>query len=215
MTYLIWIPAYNEELNVLPVHEDLKTLGHDIVFSDGGSSDKTVKIAKEAGIKIVSRSGKGKGYAVVDGLQFADENGYDYLILIDCDQTYDGKDVPRLIDLNDNHGMIVGRRNFQDIAFARRQANRLMTFILNLLYNAKIEDMASGLRVLKVANFVGKLDAQSFDIEPQMYCVALRDKMKIAEVPIKYSTRSGESKIGIQHLFLAIYRMFKERFTTN
>jgi len=212
MRILVCLPTYNEEENIEHMVSLLKKYQHEFIISDGQSTDKTVAIAKQLNAKVLERSGHGKGYAVKDSLQYASENNFDGLALLDCDRTYHVEDLNKLISEFATADMVVGCRNFSDIDFLRRIANYLMTGFTNLVFQSNMKDMATGMRILRVEKFLGKINAQSFDVEPQMHGVALREKMKIVEVNISYSERTGESKIGIRHFFLILYRILKERF---
>ena len=212
MKTLVWLPAYNEEVNVDYMIDELEKEGLEFVLSDGFSTDRTVELAKSRGAKIVMRSGPGKGDSIRDGLAYASANNFEALALIDCDRTYPVDKIPELIHLLRDADMVVGNRSMKDIAFLRRMGNILMTGILNLMYRSSVGDMASGMRVLRVSKFTGKLTAGSFDIEPQIYCVALRHKYRVIQHDIPYFKREGDSKINVGHLFLLIWRIVIERF---
>ena len=213
MRLLVWLPAYNEEESVGYMIDQLEKLSLDFVISNGFSTDRTAEIAQSRGVKVLDRSGFGKGDSIRDGLDYAAENNYDGLVLIDCDKTYPVDQIPRLAEEFKQADMVVGNRNMKDITFLRRISNILMTAILNMLYGSKIGDMASGMRILRVDKFHGRITTKSFDVEGQIYCIALGLKYKISQVDISYHARGGNSKINVSHLFLLIYRMFKERIT--
>jgi dolichol-phosphate mannosyltransferase len=192
--------------------EALRRAGYQhIVVSDAQSLDGTADIARTNNARVLPRSGHGKGFAVKDALIYAQEYKYDSLILLDCDRTYPVDSIATLIAAFSDVDMVVGTRNFKDISFLRRMANHLMTAWTNLVFNAQVKDMATGMRMLRVNRFAGKITAQSFDVEPQMHCLALKNKWRISEVAIPYNKRVGESKINLSHLFLILYRVVAER----
>lgn len=212
MKTLICLPTYNEELNIRPMIERLNKSGLDIVVVDGISKDNTEAIAESMGIKVLKREGFGKGSAIQKCMQYAESNGYDKILTIDCDQTYYPEDIPLLLEKANHYDMVVGARNLKDITFLRRIANLLMNLATNLLFCSKVNDMATGFRIIDVAKFKPYLHAESFDIEPQIYAVALREKFSYIEIPVRYDKRVGESKINILHFFTIILRLVKERF---
>jgi glycosyltransferase involved in cell wall biosynthesis len=211
MKALVCLPVYNEEHSIGDVIKHIQQQGLDLVVVDGQSHDKSVLIAQSLGAEVVQRDGLGKGSAVIKGMQIAVARGYDFLLLIDCDSSYPVRDLIKLTAFEASD-MVVGVRQMRDIEFKRRVANLVMTKVLNLLYNASLKDMASGMRALKVSKFAGVLTAKRFDIEPQICSIALKKKYEITEVDIEYYPRKGESKIGILDFFDALWRMFKERF---
>jgi glycosyltransferase involved in cell wall biosynthesis len=213
MSYLICLPSFNEADNIAYMLEELRSYGYtDIIVSDANSSDGTADIARSMGALVLPRSGHGKGFAIKDVLFYAKEHNFEALILLDCDRTYPISSIAELISSFINVDMVVACRNFKDISFLRRLANHLMTAWTNLFFNTNVKDMATGMRMLRVEKFVGNITAKSFDVEPQMHCLALKNKWRVKEIDISYKTRVGESKINLSHLFLILYRVVVERF---
>jgi hypothetical protein len=107
--------------------------------------------------------------------------------------------------------MVVAARNMADIGFSHRIANLIHTGITNLIYGSKIRDINSGLRAMKIEKYRGQLTARRMDMVAQITCLALRNKFKIKDIPIKYGKRRGHSKIGIIDGFDILWRIFRER----
>ncbi|MCB9234554.1 MAG: glycosyltransferase [Bacteroidia bacterium] len=212
MKILVCLPTYNEIASVGTMVERIQALGLEVFLSDGGSQDGTREKAAELGVKVVDRKGNGKGFGVQAALQYAANQKADYLALIDCDESYFPEDLPELIQFLPNFDLIVGTRPFKNITFARRLANFLLTATLDLLFFYPYKDIASGLRILKVDLFQKELDAAGFEIEPQISAVAVKRKMRIREVPIRYGERAGESKIRPVDFIWAVRQMLRDRF---
>jgi hypothetical protein len=132
-------------------------------------------------------------------------------VLIDCDGTYPADEIDRLAVFAHEYDMVVGIRDYSKISFNRRIANRLMNFIISTLYLTKVEDMASGLRILKIRQFKGIITAKYFDIEPQLLSIALKKKYTIKKVFVSYNERTQGSKTNILTLFPAIFRIIFDR----
>lgn len=213
MRYLVCLPTFNERENIAFMIESLRAFNHhDFIVSDAHSTDGTNEIALQNGAEVLPRTGHGKGFAVKDALIYAAQNNFQVLVLLDCDRTYPVEQISELLNHINESDMVVGYRNFKDISFLRRLANVVMTGCTNLLFFSSVKDMATGMRAIRVDKFVGKIDAKYFDVEPQMHAIALREGMKIVEVPIVYRKRTGESKIGLKDLFIILHRLLKERF---
>lgn len=211
MNYIVCLPVLNEEESILFLIKELQEKNYPFFISDAGSSDKSISIAKENNIMVQKRSGKGKGYAVKDALEYCQHNNYEGLILLDCDRTYAVSDIEHIIAEFSVADMVVGCRNFKDITPLRRMANNLMTWFTNLLFNSQVKDMATGMRMLRVNKFLNRVTAESFDIEAQLHSIALRNNYIIKEIYISYSSRSGKSKINIYHLFVILCRLVIEK----
>ncbi|MEZ5009082.1 MAG: glycosyltransferase family 2 protein [Chitinophagales bacterium] len=209
MRILVCLPTYNEEINVKPMVNRIRALNFDLIVITDGLPSNSSDCKKWA--KVLMRDKFGKGSAIIKCMEYAENNNYNKVITIDCDQTYHPEDIPRLIENANQYDMVVGVRPMKNISFLRRIANYFMNFVTNFLFCAKVKDMASGFRLIDVNKFKPFLTAQSFDIEPQIYAVGLR-RFKILEVAISYDKRVGDGKINIPHLFLVIYRLMIERF---
>lgn len=71
LKYSIIIPTYNEELFIEKVLKSLaKIENSEIIIADGGSSDKTIEIAKEYNVKIV-KSKAGRGIQLNEGVKIS------------------------------------------------------------------------------------------------------------------------------------------------
>ena len=107
MKTLVCLPTYNEEENIEYMLNGLLEEKLDVVVCDGHSSDKTVDLALKLDATVVFRKGFGKGSAIIDTTNYALANGYDKVVTIDCDRTYDYKDINRLIALSNSYDMVV------------------------------------------------------------------------------------------------------------
>jgi hypothetical protein len=75
--------AYNEELDLPRALASLKGVGDEVVLVDSGSTDRTLEIARESGVRVYSRKLDGlaeqKNYA-------ASLASHDWVLSIDCDE---------------------------------------------------------------------------------------------------------------------------------
>ncbi|MBU0628899.1 MAG: glycosyltransferase family 2 protein [Nanoarchaeota archaeon] len=214
MKPVICLPTRNEKENVQVMIDEIKSLGYDFFISDANSTDGTIGIAKKNKVPIYQRDGKGKGFGIRKALQIAKEKDYDILVLIDCDQTYPVKYIPKLLNLIEKEGfdMVVGARSLKEIKPFHRLPNKIHTLAINLLYGGRLKDINSGLRAFKVNRFK-KFSSKGFDIEAEITVKALKNRLKIKEIPIDYKKRVGHSKIKIKDGFLIFWRIIKERFS--
>lgn len=80
------IPAYNEEKNIERVIKAAKELDEvdEVLVINDGSKDKTAKVAKNAGTRVISlKENRGKGHAMKVGIE---KSKGDVLIFLDADQ---------------------------------------------------------------------------------------------------------------------------------
>ena len=213
MSILICVPTYNEEKAIQGVIELLREANLDFVICDGFSTDQTVAIAQVLNAECVNRDQVGKGFAISKCLEIASQRGYKYMGTIDCDLTYDVQDLIRLYQLakQDGYDMVVGARPFPNIAWHRRLANQFISWYFNFMFRSKVKDIITGLRILKVERYYGKIKAISFDVEPRILAYTVKNKLKYIEVPINYSERTGESKANLKELALILWGITHER----
>lgn len=211
MKTLVCLPTRNERESVAAMIERIRALGYELMISDERSDDGTIAIAEGLGVAVHQRDGSGKGFGVRKALEVASAGGYEALILIDCDLTYPVERIPDLLAEMETADMVVGCRDFRKITWSHRLVNYLHTGMINWLFGARLQDINSGLRALRVSAFRGRIDAQSFDVEAQMTVRALRARMRIRELRVDYRERGGRSKIRAWHTWTICRTIVAER----
>ena len=110
------IPAYNEENNVESIITDYKSQKNveNIIVVDNHSSDNTVQIAKKMGAIIVEKeSNKGFADSCLMGLKKSLETDANIIVLTECDGTYAGHDIEKLVPFLDECDVAIGSRLIQ------------------------------------------------------------------------------------------------------
>lgn len=210
---LICLPTFREEQSIEKMIDQIRSLNYQLIITDGGSDDRTVQIAMNKGVEVMLRPGLGKGAGIIQVLDYALSEGYEAVGFLDCDMTYPVRALPKMEEeLLKGADMVVGCRPFTKIVFLNRLANRLFTALINLLFWGSLRDSQSGMRILRTKQFAGKLEAKNFDIETEISCLALRNKLLICQIDIDYYERVGESKVSFWDAFIIISRIFKESF---
>ncbi|TKX83605.1 glycosyltransferase, partial [Halorubrum sp. SS5] len=88
----VLLPTMNEAETVARVVADFREAGFEnLLVIDGGSTDETQSIAREAGARVVEQSGRGKGQAVREAVR--DHVRAPYVLMADADATYDADDA--------------------------------------------------------------------------------------------------------------------------
>jgi glycosyltransferase involved in cell wall biosynthesis len=225
MKISIVIPALNEEgivgktVKTVPV-EKLKENGLEveIVVVDNASTDKTAQEAREAGARVVYGEKRGYGNAYLKG--FSEAEG-DIVVMGDADGTYPFETTYEFIQpiLKGEADFVMGSRLKGDIkegampALHKYIGNPFLTWILNVLFKAGISDAHCGMRAIKKDTLDNlHLKSGGMEFASEMVIESARQKVKIAEIPINYYPRGGESKLssfsdGWRHLrFMMLYR---------
>lgn len=210
---VICVPTKNEEHSIQEMINKLRLLKIPFFIVDEHSADATEEIAKKNKVDIYQREGKGKGCGLITGIKIAKEKKNNFLVTIDCDNTYPTEMLPELLKWSKEYGMVIGVRNKQNIPRIHRLGNIIHTQLINLLFHAHLSDINSGMRVmnLKTGAF-DNLNAKGFDIEAQLTIRALQHKLKIKEIVVNYQKRTGHSKIRLKDGILIAWRIIKDRF---
>ena len=94
-------------------------------------------------------------------------------------------------------------------------ANKILTFVTNILYNNILTDMETGYKVFRTEIVKDmKLRACRFDFEPEFTAKILKCKARVFEVPITFNPRDYEDgkKIRMRDAFIAMWTLVKYRF---
>ena len=215
------IPCLNEAENieecVIAALEALVRMGvpGEVIVADNDSEDDSVTLAKRAGARVVVERRRGYGSAYLAG--FAASRGR-FIVMADADLTYDFNEIPRFVAaLEDGAEMVIGDRmdNIRPGAMPwlhRYVGNPILTGILNLFFRTGISDAHCGMRALR-RDVLSRLDLRTTGMEfaSEMVIRASKEHLRIAEFPIEYHPRGGESKLssfrdGWRHLrFLLVH----------
>lgn len=220
----VLIPCFNESMTVARVIKDFKRElpEADIYVYDNNSTDNTYQLSVENGAIVKKEYKQGKGNVVRS--MFCDIDA-DVYLLIDGDDTYPAEFCHQLIELvkNSEADMAVGDRlsngsyKSENSRPFHNFGNNLVKYIINLFFNAELNDIMSGYRCFN-RKFVKTMPVLStgFEIETEMTLHALDKRFIVREVPIQYRDRpeGSESKLntfsdGIRVL-KTIFMLFKD-----
>jgi glycosyltransferase involved in cell wall biosynthesis len=215
------IPCLNEAENIVEcvtaARQALDAMGvpGEVVVADNNSEDDSARLAEEAGARVVVERRRGYGSAYLAGFDAARGQ---YIVMADADLTYDFNDIPRFVaELEDGAEMVIGDRmdNIQPGAMPwlhRYIGNPILTGLLNLFFRTGVNDAHCGMRALR-RDVLPRLDLRTTGMEfaSEMVIRASKEQLRIAEFPIEYHPRGGESKLssfrdGWRHLrFLLVH----------
>lgn len=159
MTHLlIYMPAFNEEDNILSVLDNLprKVNGFDRVdflVIDDGSTDKTAILAKNTGANVISHpENLGVGGAFHSAVRFSLDNSVDVLVGIDADRQFSPDDIPLMVQpiLNNQADMVIGNRFSQgkpkNMDSIKYHGNVIVSNIISIICNQQFMDVSCGYR---------------------------------------------------------------------
>lgn len=227
LTLSVIIPCYNEvsTLEACLARVEAVGLAKEIVVVDDGSTDGTrellrrIETENHPHLRIVYHErNMGKGAALVSGFRVATG---DIFLIQDADLEYDPRDYPGLLKpLHEGIAQVVYGSRFlggprKAMNFWNMVANRSLTLVTNVLYNAILSDMETCYKVFRsdvVADM--RIRARGFEFEPEFTAKVLKKGIRIYEVPISYNGREWNEGKKIKWIDapLAMWTLFKYRF---
>ena len=219
----VLICTLNEADNVLNVLSKIPGRVDEILLIDGYSTDGTVELVQKhyPAVRILSQPGKGKGDALVYGVQHASG---DIIVTLDADGTTDPEDMPNFIEpLLNGYDFVKGSR-FALSRPANKPRHRifgnwLIVTTFNILYFRKYTDLCSGYNAFwkKAIERINLSSADGLEDEPLINSRVRKAGLKVIEVGHHDRGRlEGVSKApSWRQGFKAIKTVVRERFTRN
>ncbi|MBL8132810.1 MAG: glycosyltransferase family 2 protein [Anaerolineae bacterium] len=227
LTLSVIIPCYNEVSTIAEMLERVQDVGlaQQIVIVDDGSTDGTrdvlaqIEAEQYPDVTIIYREQNGgKGAALVTGFQHATG---DIFLIQDADLEYDPRDYPILLrPVQEGISPVVYGSRFlggprKAMNFWNMVANKGLTLVTNMLYNAILSDMETCYKVFRAEVVRGmKIHARGFEFEPEFTAKVLKQGIRIYEVPISYNGREWTEgkKIKWTDAPIALWTLVKYRF---
>ena len=195
------IPAYNEEnsigrvLNDLP-QEKLK----EIIVVNNASTDNTAEVARINGATVVEERRRGYGAACLRGISVVSDS--DIVVFVDGDYSDYPEELDQLIKpITENRAdFVLGSRMIypesrEALLPQARYGNKLATFLIYIFFGYRFTDLGPFRAIrfdsLKQINMVDT----DFGWTVEMQIKAIKNNLRIEEIPVHYRKRIGISKI--------------------
>lgn len=198
---LVFIIAYNEELNIATVIEDIRTNAPsvDIVLIDDCSTDKTVKIAKNLGVYTITHlvNSNTSGYAAVrTAMMYAYMNNYDICCQVDGDGQHDASYLFKIIEpiASGCADLVIGSRFLGHAGYtpslARKTGIKVFSSITSFIIGQQIKDISSGFKASgrNVINLFANYPFLLTDTN-EMLILIKKCGFRIVEMPVKMRDR--------------------------
>jgi len=198
---IVIMPAYNAESTLEKTFSEIPLdIVDEVILVDDNSSDKTVEIAKKLGIKtLIHPENMGYGANQKTCYKEALKSKADIIIMLHPDYQYS----PRLIGAmaymltSGHYDVVIGSRILGKYALKggmplyKYIANRVLTFIQNIMVNNKLSEFHTGFRGYKrevIENLPLAENSNDFIFDNEFLCQVIYFGYKIGEIscPTKY-----------------------------
>lgn len=206
--YLVVIPAYNEAATI----EQVVLLSQryaDVCVVNDASRDATPEIlARLEGVHTIHHTKNTHiAGAVLDGMAYAFEAGYDYCITMDAGMSHDPNAIPEFKKHLAADLVIGVRKETVSVPLYRKALSCAATTVINFALRIgstkrhKLTDATSGYRMYSrkaLAVLLGKkFRSRSFDFHMEALAYVYRAGLKIEEVPITYVFSNSSLRLKI------------------
>ncbi len=239
MQYIVIIPTYNEadniEATVKALEDVFRNCGNHetgILVVDDTSPDGTSDVVKKLQknhkdldlLQRKKKNGLGAAYTEAMGYAFSNLNA-DAIITFDADLSHDPRIIPEMINKhNDGYKQVIGTRYSKgggipdEWGFHRKLLSYFSNKFVSFLYlGSKVTDFTSGYKLISKEIYKknykewNKQKGYTFAVSTNIQ--TLRLGYEIYEIPYKFRERkTGESKMGMEYFFNALYFVLKCRF---
>jgi glycosyltransferase involved in cell wall biosynthesis len=221
----VFLPVYNEEPNLRPLHAKLdaalKSLGHsaEIVYVDDGSTDGSLKILREIAamdsrVRVVAlRRNYGQTAAMAAGIDAA--RG-EVLIPMDADLQNDPADIQRLLSkLDEGYDVVSGwRKNRKDKMFTRKIPSMIANRLISWIGGVPLHDYGCSLKAYR------RESLQDVRLYGEMHrfipIYASWAGARVTEIPVEHHARTmGKSKYGLSRTLKVVFDLMTIKFMAS
>ena len=212
---LVSLATYNEAGNLRSLVEAIRDHAphaHILVIDDNspdGTGDiADALVAELPDIHVIHRSGKqGLGTAILTGMRFAIENGYDYFLNLDADFSHPPRFIPAILEGMQRHDVMIGSRYVPgggvegEFNLKRKFMSTGINVYARLLLGLNTKDNSGSFRCYRVSKLrrldFARIRSRGYSFMEEILFWCRQADCTFGETPILFENRrSGVSKIN-------------------
>ena len=221
----VFLPVYNEEPNLHPLHakldKALTSLGRsaEIVYVDDGSTDGSLRVLREIAELdsrvrvVVLRRNYGQTAAMAAGIDAAKGK---VLIPMDADLQNDPADIQRLLQkLDEGYDVVSGwRKNRKDKMVTRKIPSMIANRLISWIGGVPLHDYGCSLKAYR------RESLQDVRLYGEMHrfipIYAAWAGARVTEIPVEHHARTmGKSKYGLSRTLKVVFDLMTIKFMAS
>ncbi|MGA2780311.1 MAG: glycosyltransferase family 2 protein [Smithella sp.] len=219
MKLIIQIPCYNEA-ETLPI--TLAALPRSVpgfdkvewLVIDDGSTDDTVRVAKEAGVDYIVRHTRNRGLAgaFTRGIRECIRLGADVIVNTDADNQYCADDIPALTRpvLDGSADLVVGARPIDSIShfsLPKKILQKVGSWVVRIVSRTSVDDVTSGFRAFSRNAARQFLVFNNYTYTIETIIQAGLKNMSVVSIPVRVNQDLRPSRL-IKSMPVYIFKSF-------
>ena len=211
---LVSLATYNEAGNLENLIREIHQFvphAHILVVDDN-SPDGTGRIADvmaaaDPRIHVLHRPGKlGLGTATLAAMQYAMDNGYDYLQNMDADFSHPPRYLPGILAGMSKYDVMIGSRytpggGTENWPFTRRFISQSVNLMVRFLFRMPVKDASGAYRCYRVSMLreahLEETKSRGYSFQQEVLFRCHKSGAKLGEFPILFENRrAGASKVN-------------------
>ena len=200
---LILVPIYNEQKHIFNVLREVRKYStEDLLVINDGSTDESKDIVEEIAscaklkgklIIINHLENEGYGKSLIDGINFARDNNYRYLLTLDCDEQHEPELIPqffkeikkRKFEIVSGSRYLSFRKQIDAPPEDRYTINRKITGLINEITGYEITDSFCGFKVYRMEGLRKlELTEKGYGFPLQLWVQAYKNNLTVKELPV-------------------------------
>jgi dolichol-phosphate mannosyltransferase len=224
---LVSVATYNERDNLAPLFQEIcKELpSAEVLVIDDNSPDGTGQLADELAatnprLHVLHRPGKlGLGTAVLAGMRYAMDHGYDYFLNMDADFSHHPRYLPALVAGMSHHDVMIGSRYIpgggtENWPLSRRLISGAVNGLTRLLLRLSPRDCSGAYRCYRVSKLreaqLDRVVSRGYSFQEEVLYRCRKAGCRMGETPIIFANRrAGATKVNtreaVRSLTLLVY----------